>query len=261
MTAPAPTDQTDPVTGAGNDDPQTGGDDKQNDTPLAPPQDTAPPKNDPAPTFPPASSGSGDKKDDQPSTSSGKKDEVDWKARARQWEDTAKKNKTAMEERDQLKLTMQAIAAALDPNGSKDLDPEEVTKRAIAERDAKDQELKQLRIEQAAERAGRRAGADVDALLDSRGFVTAIGKLDPTADDFSDRVTEAVEAALKTNPRLKAQSGTTAPTRTATDPGGKRDTSGTGQLTRADLAGMTPEQIVEARKNGRLNSLLKGTTA
>jgi hypothetical protein len=255
MTAPAPVD---PATGVADVDPKTG----TPDPAPAPAPALEPPKNDPAPApqptqDPPTSSGEGDKTDKSKTDQPAPKEEVDWKTRARQWEDTAKKNKTAAEERDQLKLTMEAIAAALDPNASKDLDPEEVAKNALAERDAKDAELRQLRVEQAAERAARRAGADVDALLDSRGFIKAIASLDPTADDFADRLGDAVDTALKTNPRLKAAAP--APTRTVPDPGGTRDTGG--QLSRADLAHMKPEEIVEARKAGRLNSLLKGTSA
>lgn len=253
MTAPA--DNVDPKTGStGNDDlpkdPTGTVDPPATDPPAKPPEDKPPADKSPTDKLPadklPA---------DKPPA-----DTTDWKARSRQWEDKAKTNKTAAEERDQLKLTMQAIAAALDPNGNNDDDPAEIAERAVAERDAKDSELKSLRIERAAERAGRKHGADVDALLDSRGFITAIGKLDPADDSFSDRLDDLVKKAVEDNPRLKAAaSPSTAPTRSSPDPGGTKDT--TGQLTRADLASMSPEQIVEARKAGRLTSLLKGASA
>jgi hypothetical protein len=263
MTTPAPSPTTDPVTGAGNSgDSDAPSSNDQASAKDQQPSGTPAPAPSSGPTQSSSTSSDGGQQqqqkqgDDKPKDDKAK-DEPDWKSRARQWEDRAKENKTAAEERDQLKLTVQAIMAAIDPKASKDDDPEAIAERAVQERDAKDNELKQLRIEHAAERAARRAGADVDALLDSRSFSKILAKLDPEADDFNDRLGDAIDEALKANPKLKAAAtAAPAPTRTAADPGGTRST--TGQLTRADLATMSPEQIVEARKAGRLDALLKG---
>lgn len=186
------------------------------------------------------------------------RDDTDWKAKSRTWEDRAKANKDKADKADEERAALDAKLAAVLKAAGLDTaeDPAETARKAAAERDAKDTELRQLRVERAAEKAGRKAGADVDALLDSRGFSSAIGKLDPAADDFTDRLTRAVEKALEDNPRLKA--APSVPARSVPDPSGARDN--TGQLTRADLKGMTPEQISEARKAGRLTALMRGTT-
>lgn len=210
-------------------------------------------------------------KQDKPSGETGASaetdDGTDWQAKAteaqqfsRKWEDRAKANKKeadrAAQENAQLKQTLEALRKALDPDGAaQEEDPGELAEKATRERDAKDAELRQLRLEQAAEKAGRTAGADVDALLDSRGFATKLHKLDPTGDDFDDELKSLVTKALEDNPRLKAPSP--APTRSVTDGAGTRDDKG--QLTRADLASMTPDQITKARREGRLTSLGVGT--
>jgi hypothetical protein len=182
--------------------------------------------------------------------------EPDWKAQSRKHEDRWKTARDelakAADERDSLKLTLDAMAAALG-FGEEAEDPATIAERAKAERDQLDAELRSLRLERAAERAARQAGADVDALLDSRTFAKRLAGLDPAADDFSEALVDAVTQALETNPRLKASP---AATRSVTDTTGSGDTNG--QLSRAQLRSMSPEQIEEARKKGRLNALLKG---
>lgn len=59
-------------------------------------------------------------------------------------------------------------------------------------------------VELAVVRAAGKAGADVDALLDSRAFVARLDKLDPSADDFATKVTEEIAAAVRDNPKLSA---------------------------------------------------------
>lgn len=188
-------------------------------------------------------------------------DGEDWKARSRQHEDRAKANRkaadAALAERDKLSSTLDALRKALDPDGSgKDDDPTTVAERAVAERDAVKADARLARVELAAERAARKAGADVDALLDSRAFLARLDRLDPTDDAFAEDVTAAVEATLKDNPRLKATPG--APTSSATVEQTGGGESGTGQLTRAQLKTMSPEDISAARKAGRLKHLLGG---
>lgn len=67
----------------------------------------------------------------------------------------------------------------------------------------------------------------------------------------------AVEAAIselvKSKPYLAAQGGTGP---VFESPGSRRKGAPAGQLTKADLEGMTPEQISAARAEGRLNDLL-----
>lgn len=189
-----------------------------------------------------------------------KDDDADWKARARQHEDASKARKkdldAALAERDGLKGVLDSLRKALDPDGAgKDADPAELAKVAAQERDQARAEVKLARVELAAERAARRAGADVDALLDSRGFLKRIADLDPTDDGFAAAVETAVRDAVKERPSLKSN---TAPPRSGNADMTSGGASGTGQLTRADLKTMTPKAIEKARADGRLKDLLGG---
>lgn len=153
--------------------------------------------------------GQGDgKPQGEPTRKAGESDE-DWKARSRTWETRSKENKTradeATAERDRLAGVLDGLRKALDPDGSKDDDPSKIAEKAVTERDTLAAENRLLKVEKAAERAARKAGADVDSLLDSRSFLDRIAKLDPTDSAFADDVAAAVDATLKDNPRLKAQ--------------------------------------------------------
>lgn len=50
--------------------------------------------------------------------------------------------------------------------------------------------------------------ADPAALLDSRGFTQRVADLDPDADGFTDRIGEAITAAIAENPRLASHTST-----------------------------------------------------
>ncbi|MBA3907710.1 MAG: hypothetical protein H0X35_13650 [Pseudonocardiales bacterium] len=171
----------------------------------------------------------------------------DWKARSRQHEDRAKQNKvaadTATAERDRLASVLDGLRKALDPDGAgKSDDPADIATRAVAERESAAAELRLLKVERGAEKAARQAGADVDALLDSRAFLTRLEKLDPADATFADDVKSAVEDTLKDNPRLKAQQS--APSQSATaDMSGGGDQGGGGP--------QTIEEIREARRKRR----------
>lgn len=57
-------------------------------------------------------------------------------------------------------------------------------------------------VELAVVRAAPKLGGDPDALLDSRGFLARLGKLDPAAPDFGQLVQDEIAAAVKDNPKL-----------------------------------------------------------
>lgn len=153
---------------------------------------------------------------DKPVRRAGESDE-DWKARSRQWEDRAKQNKRQLDEvlaeRDKLRETLDKLAKAIGGDEEEKEDPLTAAEKAAAERDAAKAEARLARVELAAERAARKAGADVDALLDSRSFLDKLSKLDPSDSDFLAEVEEVVKRTLADHPRLKAQS---APSRSAT---------------------------------------------
>lgn len=185
---------------------------------------------------------------------------TDWKSRARQHEDAAKaarkERADALADRDKLSKVLDGLRKALDPDGAgKDASPEELAKQAAQQAEQARAEVKLAKVELAAERAARRAGADVDALLDSRQFLTAIADLDPADDKFAEQVDEAVKAAIEARPSLKANAPK--PRSGAADMTGG-GANGSGQLSRADLKTMTPAAIEKARKDGRLKNLLGG---
>lgn len=91
-------------------------------------------------------------------------------------------------------------------------------------------------------------GADPSRLLDSNSFMTSINGLDP-ADGAA--VSAAIKTAVAANKALKAAQ--------AVGASGIELTGGTGeqgQITEAQLARMTPEDIVKAQEKGLLRNLL-----
>jgi hypothetical protein len=123
-------------------------------------------------------------------------------------------------------------ALGLVQNDNKPPTPTQLTE-ALAGRDA---ELTQTRLEFAAYRAAGKVGADVDALLDSRAFATALGDLDPAADDFPTKLDALVKTSLDNNPRLRA--------RVAAGASGVDHTGGTGEPARPE-----PTSIGDAVRN------------
>ncbi|WP_017972518.1 hypothetical protein [Actinopolyspora halophila] len=163
------------------------------------------------------------------------------------------KNSTA-QERDKLKGTLDQLRKALDPEASQEEDPAEVAKRATQERDQKDSELRELRIDRAAEKAARKHGADSDALTDSKSFAKAAADLDPTAEDFAEQMDKLVEQAVTSNPKLKASQ---APARSSAAVTG--GTGGKPTFTSSQIAGMSKDEyaqreseILEALADGRV---------
>lgn len=119
-------------------------------------------------------------------------------------------------------------------------DPVEVASRSTAEAAAAKREL-------AIFKAASAAGADPTKLLDSNSFMSSVSGLDPS--DGS-AVSAAIQAALTANPSLKTARAASA---SGIPLGGSGEQ---GQVTEAQLAQMTPEQIVDAQSKGLLRDLL-----
>lgn len=84
-------------------------------------------------------------------------------------------------------------------------DEDKLTPEQLADRVNKaESTAKQTTLELAVYRTAGKAGADPDALLDSRGFLSSIQDLDPSANNFTTKVTDAIKDAVKNNPKLKA---------------------------------------------------------
>lgn len=97
-------------------------------------------------------------------------------------------------------------------------------------------------------KASATAGADPSKLLDRASFLTSIAGIDPSD---SAAIKTAIEAAVAADQTLKAARAAGAST--VETPGG---TGEQGQITEAQLAQMTPEQIAAAYEKGQLKGLL-----
>ena len=140
--------------------------------------------------------------------------------------------------------------------------PEQLAKQleeAQTRTKASDDRARQTQVELAVYKAAGQHGGDPDALLDSRGFASAIAKLDPSSTTFAADVEKAVTEAVAANPKLAvAKSAEPKPAIPAGGapmagaPGGKK------QLGEEDAARMSPEEITKAVEEGRFNSYLGG---
>lgn len=105
------------------------------------------------------------------------------------------------------KKILSDVLTALGVKGNKTPTLEEVQaelEKLRNENGSKDGDLNQTKVELAVYRIASKAGGDPDALLDSRTFLAEVKDLDPSAKDFSDKVTAAIKTAVKDNPKLKA---------------------------------------------------------
>lgn len=79
---------------------------------------------------------------------------------------------------------------------------------AIGEKDTRIGELetqgRMQAIELAAYKTAAKHDANPAALLDSRSFLTSVEGLDPTADDFTQKLDDAIKAAVEANQQLRA---------------------------------------------------------
>ena len=134
-----------------------------------------------------------------------------------------------------------AVALGLKPDAA--TDPAALTASLTSAQQAATASARELAIFKAA----AASGADPSRLLDSNSFMSSVSGLDP-ADGAA--VTAAITAALAANPLLKVA-------RAASASGSELSGTGeTGQITEAQLAQMTPEQISKSFKEGKLAHLL-----
>lgn len=144
-------------------------------------------------------------------------------------------------------LTSQLAKALGLAKDDEPLDPAKLTEQLSA----KDQAIRDLKVERALDKAARKVGADedlLDAVLTRKG---ALAGLDPSADDFTQQLDALVKAEVDANPKLKAAR--------AAGASGVELSGGTGeqgQITEQQLKTMTPEQIVAAQAKGLLRNLL-----
>jgi hypothetical protein len=141
---------------------------------------------------------------------------------------------TAAETRTQAILTAAGIK-------TDEADPVEVAKTATAAASKATREL-------AVFKAASAAGADPTKLLDRTSFTASIAGIDPSD---GPAIKAAIDAAVAADASLKAARAAGASS--IDNPGG---TGEVGQITEAQLAQMTPEQISDAFDKGLLKNLL-----
>ncbi|GAB3437456.1 hypothetical protein [Actinophytocola sediminis] len=95
--------------------------------------------------------------------------------------------------------TLEAIAKALGLKQDEPPDPAKLAEELTNERSSKRSAL----VELAVYRGAGKHDADPDALADSRAFMSALDKLDPSADDFPTKLGDAIKKAVQDNPKLK----------------------------------------------------------
>lgn len=135
-----------------------------------------------------------------------------------------------------------AVALGLKPDAAQD--PAALTTALTAEKSESIRAKRELAVFKAASSAG----ADPSKLLDRASFLTSIAGIDPSD---GNAIKTAIEAAVTADQTLKAARAAGAST--VETPGG---TGEQGQITEAQLAQMTPEQIAAAYEKGQLNGLL-----
>lgn len=162
-------------------------------------------------------------------------------ARAEAGKDRVNAKAAAAEEARQ-KLTAD-LAKAL--GLTKDDDDKAPDPKALADQlAAKDKAHREATVELAIYRSAGKHSADAGALTDSREFMAKVNKLDPTADDFHSKLSDAVKKAVTDNPRYK-----TAGQAPATS--GGEITGGSGERQRKTDDDLSVEEHMTARAKAR----------
>lgn len=120
------------------------------------------------------------------------------------------------------KKTLDAILKTINPDGGEEApDPAALAQQLTAAQ----QERRSTAIELAIHKTAAQHGGNPAALTDSRAFLAKVADLDPTAEDFTQKVTDAAKAAVTENPTLKAtQVVTKSGSEIPGGPGGQRKT-------------------------------------
>ena len=136
--------------------------------------------------------------------------------------------------------------------------PEDVIAQLTAERDetaqretATAKKLRELTEDRALRNAATTHGGDYGSLSDSKKLSKAIAELDHTADDYPSLVDEAVKAAITADPKLKVQAASQVSTVDTSKAAGETAE----QLTREQLAKMSPADRLKAAREGRTKNL------
>lgn len=116
-------------------------------------------------------------------------------------------------------------------------------------------EAKKAQVALAVYQNAATAGADPLALLDSASFLAKAAALDPS--DVAG-LAAAMQEAVAANPRLGAAPATRVPAPNPAQGSSGSGAAGVQQLSREDMARMTPEDIVKAQAEGKFDRLMSG---
>lgn len=128
-------------------------------------------------------------------------------------------------------------------------DPDQLIQAATAERDSMAQKLQEYQQKDAITSAASDKTSDVSLLTALLQSDKAFAELDTSADDYSAQVADLVEAKITAHPALKAQAAASGVDTSTTNTGSNK------QITEADLANMSSQEIYDANKAGKLNHL------
>ena len=106
----------------------------------------------------------------------------------------------------ELEGTLAKLAAVFNP-GAAETDPAQQAATATAEAEKMRTEAAQLKAELLVHTIAGDNGGNPVALLDSRTFADALHGLDPSADDYTAQVAEAIKAAVSKNANLSTSAG------------------------------------------------------
>lgn len=177
-----------------------------------------------------------------------------WKGHSRGWEAKAKANLDAAQQAAQRDEQLAKVAQALGIEGPKP-DPEAIARQLAASQAEAAQRARELAVL----RAAQSAGADGDALLDSRAFLREIESIDP---NDPNAVRAAVTAAVTSNPKFAVAPPSPAtpaapPPRQASTAGNFNAQPGAArQLGMDDFNRMTPAERSDAMRKGLFQDYL-----
>jgi len=205
--------------------------------------------------------------EESPDVAKLRKENATWRTKLREQEATTAALKTAQEqqaaESASLKDVLAKLNMVLNPDANTPPDPAKLAEQLTAAQAEtakvaaeKDLTIRNLTIRAALPNALAKVSADpslTEAVLTANG---ALAKLDPSSDTFAADLELAVAAAMEQNPRLKMDAPVAPSRKSGAEIPGR--SGGSDQLTIEQVRAMKPEQIEEARKAGKLRTLLGG---
>ncbi|WP_448319238.1 hypothetical protein [Streptomyces sp. CO7] len=188
---------------------------------------------------------------DKGSASSGK----NWEAEAEKWKAQARKHQERSESNFEELKAQRAILAKLAEKAGIELDDGKADPQKLAEKlTASETKARTTAVKLAVFQGAAAHQGDAEALLDSSSFLKRLDGLDPDADDFADKVGEAIKDAVEKTPRFKrGESASTDQTKKAPPKSGASSIPGgpgaPKQYTPDEIAKMSDSEYSKYRKS------------